>query len=357
MKRDSIKLRFLLITFICICGLLLLVFNQIFYTNKLIALTQQNKLLLSVSNDLLLLRNLEKDFLLAKNTQSLHRFKQQAEAFTQNIAQLTPIIVQHQLPTELVTDIQRSFRLYRDGFYQVVKLQSQIGLTENLGEQGAFRDAAHALERELSHSKQPVMQVMLLQLRRHEKDFIMRRKLTYVVQETAQYRVLLAALQQNSTASHSGLIPLLNNYHQGFLSLVALTKQMGLGPDQGLQGAFSLQAKKTEAQLHNIDSQLAPIISGEERRVKQLGRWIMLPTALVLLLLLICSFLSFQKAFSDFIMFFYRCKRVNECIDERKMSFAEFRSLASAANEMVICQRETEVKLKETLGKLAVLQH
>jgi hypothetical protein len=357
MKRYSIKLRFLLITFICMFGLLLLVFNQLYYTDRLIDLTQQNKLLLSVSNDLLTLRNLEKDFLLEKNVKSLHRFQQEAEAFAHNIGQLGPIITEHELSADLVTDIQHSFIQYRNGFYQVVSLQTLIGLNEELGEQGAFRDSAHDLERELQQINQPSLQVMLLQLRRHEKDFIMRRKLAYVQQETEQYREFLLALGQNRTGNQGRLIALLNNYHRGFLTLVALTEEMGLEPDQGLQGMFLSQAQKIEAQLYNIDSQLAPIINGEERRVKRLGMWIMLPTALTLLLLLLLSFVSFEKAFSDFIIFFYRCKRVNECIDERKMNFAEFRSLASAANEMVLCQRETEVKLKETLAQLAVLQH
>jgi methyl-accepting chemotaxis protein len=283
-------------------------------------------------------------------------FKRQADEFVQNIQQLAPIIAGHALGADLASDMLRSFILYRDGFYQVVKLQKQIGLNEDLGEQGAFRDAAHDLERELSHSDKPAMQIMLLQLRRHEKDFIMRRKMQYVHHETKQYQALHLALEQYFGTEQNRLVTLLNNYHSGFLRLVALSEKMGLEQNQGLQGMFLLQAQKVEAQLHNIDSRMTPIIHAEELKVKRLGMLIMLPTALAMLLLLFRSFVSFQQAFSEFIMFFYRCKRVNECIDERKMSFAEFKSLASAANEMVMSQRETEVQLKESLAKLAILQ-
>ncbi|GAB3021123.1 hypothetical protein GCM10027098_15690 [Bowmanella dokdonensis] len=56
-------------------------------------------------------------------------------------------------------------------------------------------------------------------------------------------------------------------------------------------------------------------------------------------------------------MFFYRCKR-DYCqrLDERKLGFAEFRSMACVANEMVEAHRQVEQQLKEANRELERLR-
>ncbi len=55
-----------------------------------------------------------------------------------------------------------------------------MGLTETIGIEGEFRSAAHALEKKLESLDSPELMAMLLNLRRYEKDFIVRQELKYL---------------------------------------------------------------------------------------------------------------------------------------------------------------------------------
>ena len=54
-----------------------------------------------------------------------------------------------------------------------------------------------------------------------------------------------------------------------------------------------------------------------------------------------------------FFTFFYRCKRQYQMIDTRKLGFAELKSLAELANEMVESKRDIEARLASVEAELA----
>ncbi|MCW7544002.1 methyl-accepting chemotaxis protein [Aurantimonas litoralis] len=82
--------------------------------------------------------------------------------------------------------MRRSFTRYGELFEQAAAVNRSLGLDENSGLQGALRTAVHDLEAELSEVGNPSLQVMMLMLRRHEKDFILRGDLKYVERLNAQ---------------------------------------------------------------------------------------------------------------------------------------------------------------------------
>lgn len=356
MKTDSIRFRFTLIVLVCLIGLCLLVYSQLYYTNKLISLNQQNALLLKVERDLLHLRRFEKDFLLRKDAFLALQFNQLAKEFQTELQQLISVIQEHDLDDTLGSTMQLAFDEFRLSFGNVYDTQVQMGLNENTGEHGRFRTRIHALEERLNALGDPNLQVMLLQLRRHEKDFMQRKKMHYVELEKSQYLELKQRLLTEQLEGTSHLLSLLDDYHDGFLALVGLYQQIGFNQQSGLLGRLTEQSEALEAQLSLIDSVLSPAINAQENTVRKHGIVIVGMTALALLALLVRSFMTFQKAFTDFVLFFYRCKRVKQPLDERKMSFVEFKSLAAAANEMIESQRQTEIQLKSTKEQLDKLK-
>src|SRR5215468_9659750 len=64
--------------------------------------------------------------------------------------------------------------LYETRFNNVVVVQRQIGLNENQGSEGKLREAVHQVEKRLSEHDQPRLSVLMLMMRRHEKDFMLR---------------------------------------------------------------------------------------------------------------------------------------------------------------------------------------
>ena len=80
-------------------------------------------------------------------------------------------------------------------------------------------------------------------------------------------------------------------------------------------------------------------------------------TSVVLILVLIKSFATFHRAFVNFLTFFYRCKRQYQKIDTGKLGFAELKSLAELANEMVESKRNIEARLASVEAELANKKH
>ena len=131
---------------------------------------------------------------------------------------------------------------------------------------------------------------------------------------------------------------------------------MGFTHRDGLRGEFRGKAHAVEEQLSEYIRDLLPQIAAEEQDVRYNSLFIMATTAIALILLLIKSFATFHNAFSNFVMFFYRCKREYQRLDERKLGFSEFKSLAALANEMVDSKKKSELKLKQLEKEISHLK-
>lgn len=355
-KFDSIKTRLLIIISVCLTGMLVLVMNQIVNTSSLVSLHNQNKQLLQLSNALLQLRRHEKDFLLRHDPEYVSRFEQRAASFNDTILRIKPHYTDMQDARILFEQLEESLRHYQQGFSQLVTLQTELGLDENSGYQGAFREATHRLEEVFTRHNQTELQVLLLQMRRSEKDFLLRKRLTYVEREAQLYQQLFQAIRQSSELNQTELLTLLKQYQQGFLQLVAGHQQIGLEPTLGLRGQFRQQAHGLESQLESLNSKLGVMIDDAEQRVERNSLVIMLVTAGALIILLVKSYITFQRAFLNFVMFFYRCKREYQHMDGKKLGFSEFKYLATIANEMIDARRDIERQLQAANKQIAKLE-
>ena len=102
------------------------------------------------------------------------------------------------------------------------------------------------------------MNVDILMLRRHEKDFLLRNQLTYQEKFNQQITTTQANLQtlENNLAQAgfasqetATLMGILKSYHTKFTELVETAKAVGLDEKSGLQGAL-------RSAVHNIESDL-----------------------------------------------------------------------------------------------------
>ncbi|WP_339725736.1 hypothetical protein [uncultured Paraglaciecola sp.] len=353
---DSIKTRLIIIIGVCLLGMLVLVGNQIYNTDRLISLNTQSQQLLTLSKELLQLRRHEKDFLLRLDTQYVDQFKERANDFSQQITLIKPVFSKLGDTNTLFDELSHSFVLYRSKFFALVNLQTQIGLDENSGFQGRFREATHSLEDQLQRLNQTDLQVLLLQMRRSEKDFLLRKNLDYVDRETLLYQQLSLAITQSNQLNVQQQQSLLNTYQQSFLELVSAYQTIGLDHNLGLQGQFREQAHALESQLSKVNDKLAVLITHAEQRVERISLLIMTITTLALIILLIKSYITFQRAFLNFVMFFYRCKREYQHMDGKKLGFSEFKYLASIANEMIDARCDIERQLQAANRHIAELE-
>jgi hypothetical protein len=356
MKFDSIKTRLLMIVTICLLGMLILVVNQIYSTKRLVTLHSQSNQLLQIENTLLQMRRHEKDFLLRHESSYVEKFVASATAFESQIHDIKPLFAKLGNIDDMLDELQRNFQHYQQGFHDLVLLQKQIGLDENSGFQGDFRQASHTLEEQFVQNQQTHALILLLQIRRNEKDFLQRKQMSYATRELDLYQQLSVNIAQTTQVNILAQQALLNDYQHGFMQLVEGHRSMGLDHRSGLQGQFREQAHSLEEQLNLVEERASLLVSHAHVEVKRNGLAIMAVTTLCLIVILVKSYLTFQRAFLNFVMFFYRCKREYQHMDSKKLGFAEFRHLASIANEMIDARRDIEMQLQAANRHIADLE-
>ena len=345
MKFDSFKSRLVLMTLICVLGMALLVVSQHYFTQRLIGLNQQRDVLLRMGQDLLQMRRHEKDFLLRHDRRYFEKFVAQSETFTERLNTLVPTFNEYQLPIKEVESLSISIDAYARKFQQVVSLQERIGLSGEKGLKGQIGELEAVLS---SRLKSTDSNVLLSQLKLAVRNFQLTQESQYARQLDALSLSLL-----NANDSNTGSLVTLNQYRNALQALVDGYTAFGLTHNEGLRGEFRQSAHNVESQLTLIDTALQPIIEQQEAQVRIYSLGIAALTSIVLILVLIKSFATFHRAFANFVMFFYRCKRQYQKIDTRQLGFAEFKSLAELANEMVESRQDIEARLASVEAELA----
>ncbi|WP_022719822.1 methyl-accepting chemotaxis protein, partial [Rhodopseudomonas sp. B29] len=126
-------------------------------------------------------RRAEKNFLLRKDEQYLAQFKQSGKTAADNLTEMFRLIdpaTEQDLATRLKA-IQAGSDSYAKQFSDLAAEQIKLGLKEDLGLEGSLRKSVREIETALKPLDAPQLTADLLMMRRHEKDFMLRRNPKY----------------------------------------------------------------------------------------------------------------------------------------------------------------------------------
>ncbi|MCK1338664.1 HAMP domain-containing protein [Bradyrhizobium sp. 38] len=84
--------------------------------------------------------------------------------------------------SERMKEAQGGFKRYASDFNALVGAETRLGLNETLGLSGSLRAAVHDIEAKLKEIDDPRTTSWMLMMRRHEKDFMLRRDPKYIVE-------------------------------------------------------------------------------------------------------------------------------------------------------------------------------
>src|SRR5215510_1799756 len=140
---------------------------------------------LTLANDLYIKllesRRAEKDFLLRSDMKYVDRRKALGQSISEGIETL-----RRQANAVGAADLVRQIDVIRDGFRKyeshfmtLAEIRHRLGLNENSGLEGALRASVHAIETKLNEFKETRLLATMLMMRRHEKDFMLRRDPKY----------------------------------------------------------------------------------------------------------------------------------------------------------------------------------
>jgi methyl-accepting chemotaxis protein len=125
-------------------------------------------------------------------------------------------------PLKRADALRSGINMYKTRFHNVVGAQRLLGLNENEGLQGKLRQAVHVVEKRLADFDQPRLAVLMLMMRRHEKDFMLRGEEKYGDQLTKRVEEFEPALAATDlpAATKAEIKGLIATYRSSFMAFM-----------------------------------------------------------------------------------------------------------------------------------------
>ncbi|ALS34269.1 methyl-accepting chemotaxis protein [Pseudoalteromonas translucida KMM 520] len=190
----------------------------------------------------------EKTFLFYKQPQALSLFEQEYAQLNKQIIELQSQMQDSEIDTQQITLYTRLIKSFYSDFNDVVRLQKSIGLHQDDGLYGQLRSAVHEVESLLNQQDEYQLLTLMLQLRRAEKDFMLRLDEKYLASfqdhvDTLQQKIASSSLSQNIK---SNLKSLLSNYQSAFQALVKAQLELGVDLDSGALGRMQQSVEQSD---------------------------------------------------------------------------------------------------------------
>ncbi|QYJ74398.1 methyl-accepting chemotaxis protein [Shewanella sp. FJAT-52076] len=230
---------------------------QLYSGNTQVELALAAQTVVELERDMLELRKDEKDFLTRSDMAYVQGHAQHAAELKNKLSAVSQVFEKYDMPLAPLNQFESLLGQYLALFSEVVTLQQQIGLTPKSGLYGRLREAVHNVETLLKEHNKPELAVQMLQLRRNEKDFMLRRDASYL----EKFQQTLRSF--DSTLDGSDLSPdvadeirrLMADYQVNFEALFNKEKEFGLGKEDGKMGALRTvidQAEQATQELREL---------------------------------------------------------------------------------------------------------
>lgn len=215
------------------------------------------------------LRRAEKDFLIRKDLTFVERFNKELadfHALNRTLSTDDNISVVH---GELAR-LDQQMGLYGKAFNDLVAQQQTIGLGPEDGLYGRLRAAVHQVEEGLKQLDQQGLLVTMLQLRRAEKDFMLRSDIQYLERFQTLHKSFQDNLAALPEADRGKLEQASQHYRQDFVALVQGMQVLGLKEDEGLRNQMRDLVHQTEQGFAVVDQHIADELVRQTSRLNSL---------------------------------------------------------------------------------------
>jgi len=259
----NIKWKLSLLAILAGIGFLTLISYNYSATSTLMDFNNISRKTVQLEADMLMLRRHEKDFIARKNIKYSVKFEQTFTEFTTTLSQIEKQLLSVDLTNQHIDELRTLLTTYQSTFSLLVKQQQIVGLNAKDGLYGSLRSEVHQIENLLlerenlsgaSLELNSLMRTMLM-LRRHEKDFMLRRDVKYVDKFNKRIDIMQLKLT-NSTATGNfkqSAKRALDNYQQQFLQLVKGEEKLGLTSTLGLLGEMRKNIHQAEVHLKSFN--------------------------------------------------------------------------------------------------------
>ena len=271
-----------------------------------------------LQSDMLMLRRNEKDFILRKDLKYKQKFEKNINVLINDIRYLKKHLQSQNIENNKLTLFSKFVLEYKNDFYDFVKNQEEIGLHPKDALYGSLRASVHKIQDYAKKSKDYELLAKVYDLRKQEKDFMLRLDLKYV----DKYSKKIDALSLEFT-NNSELINNLYSYKEDFLSLVGAQQRIGLSSKLGVQGTMRKTIHKAETLLSTLAKEIKNTTS---QKIENMIQFSLIISALLILILITfilliirsitSSLVSFQDGFLNFFKYINKESKHIELLEE-----------------------------------------
>lgn len=283
----GIKSKHLIILLFVILGLVLTTAVSMFESEKIMKLNNVLLLEEKLNTDVLNLRRFEKDFFSRKQQKHADSFVSMAKKTQDEISNLSRAMASQNLKTAHTERLSRFVNDYSEIFKTLVILQTEIGLDPQAGLYGALRSSVHEVEKLAKEENDFEILFYVLQLRRHEKDFMLRRDEQYLARFEKSYQQTLEVITDIQPLKLGEMKNALAQYRINFNNLAAKEIELGLDANSGLL----LNLRETIHQTELSFDELINFLNTEIEQARHTA-YITLGTLIVLIFILIAGLMS-----------------------------------------------------------------
>ncbi len=335
-----IKQKLLILAFSVAIGFGILLFMMSSYIWEIHHLDKVETKIETLKTDILDLRKDEKDFLLHKDLKYVENFQEKIKYINKKEEEIRKDLIQKDIDLSSLDKFMDILTQYNQLFMQIIQKYKTIGLNHNDGLYGKLRESVHVIQKLAKESKNYKFLAAIYNLRKHEKDFMLRKDLKYVDEFKILIDDLLSKYDKNSY---------LQDYKDNFLNFVQGEVELGLTKDLGIRG-------KMRSAAHNMQEILLKESNQMKDSLKNIINKIVFSSVIVALLIfsfimIFILFLSkninsrikeFQSGLLGFFSFLNK-----ESTDIKKLndySNDELSSMASVINKSI---EKTKIIIEE----------
>ena len=218
-----------------------------------------------VESGMLMQRRNEKDFLARNDLKYKKKFEKNFTILDKRVKSLQEAVVSAGLDTTQISTLKKEFANYKNRFLDLIAIQQKIGLHSKDGLYGSLRNAVHQAETEIKALGDHQLRADMLQLRRNEKDFMLRLNIKYLTKFNKNIDLFIQHLSQSehSSAIKDKIQGLMQLYKSNFSELVKNAQLKGLDSKQGILGVMRSTVHETETLLKQISKTMNSTIEEE----------------------------------------------------------------------------------------------
>ncbi|MFY8273903.1 methyl-accepting chemotaxis protein [Pseudoalteromonas sp. SSDWG2] len=237
------------------------------------------------------LRKFEKNFLFYKSEQDLESFDKEFAAMQKRIDELRAQYTELGEDTVLVDEFAKHVVAYEREFSRVVQLQRVIGLHPKDALYGELRGAVHEVEELLKQQQNFELLSIMLQLRRAEKDFMLRLDLKYLTKFEEQINTFISKVQQAEldNSYRTRLSGLLNQYRSKFKALVEAQQKLGLDLESGALADLVSVVEQSDRSVQQLVDSAKENVEAQMRATQIMAITILFIAAMIVATLLIMT--------------------------------------------------------------------